>query len=333
MTTFTIRGDQLVVDPSVGTNSAQGTATVQWGRQLWSRDHRIEVTALGDTGTELTGQSGIIGLKVYDPSGALVADYRPMNAGQTAGIQSDLSGLGDGYARINTSVMQPSQGAPWIGPIMITNGDHSFASLPKTFEVGNGAYDIPPDTRLRVPPPCFGPDVVVTVAGSGATPVRALQVGDMVLTTEGYREVLWTGSRHCRCSTEREWPVELQGELFSPLHRIFWEGRWAKAKHLVEAGLGVVRDDLAAIIYHHVLLADHSVIVTARNKVESLLLTSYSLDLWDRAPALRKHDGASACLLHQEWRRRELLRHPKLQRLAPVPDRKKHMACASQGEI
>ena len=61
MITFSIRGDQLIVDPAVGTNSSQGTATVQWGRQMWAKDHRIEITAIDDTGTELTGRRGILG--------------------------------------------------------------------------------------------------------------------------------------------------------------------------------------------------------------------------------------------------------------------------------
>ncbi|WP_128255614.1 hypothetical protein [Falsirhodobacter deserti] len=70
--------------------------------------------------------------------------------------------------------------------------------------------------------------------------------------------------------------------------------RWAKVKHLAEAGLAVVREDMAAITYHHVLLADYSVIMTAPNQVESLLLTSYSTGLWGRSPAFQKHEGVSS---------------------------------------
>lgn len=150
MTVFNIRGDQLINNPSVGTNSSQGTATVQGGRTLWSADHRIEITSINDTGSELTGRSGISGIKVFNSAGALVAEYRPMNPGQTAGIQSDISGLGDGYARINTSVMQASSGAPSMGSIMITNGNHTFSKMPVTFQVGNGAYDITPAVQQSV---------------------------------------------------------------------------------------------------------------------------------------------------------------------------------------
>ncbi|MDB6455100.1 Hint domain-containing protein [Falsirhodobacter sp. 20TX0035] len=309
MTTFTIRGDQLVVDPSVSTDAAQGTATVQWGRQVWSKDHIIEITAVNTSGAELTGSSGITAMRVYDASETLVAEYLPMNPGQSASLSGDASSLGDGYARINTSVMQPSPGSPWIGPIMITNGDRSFSSLPTTFHTGSGAYDITPaGTQAAAPPPCFGPDVIIHVANRGAIPVRALQAGDSILTSDGPQEVLWTGQRHCACATKREWPIEIEGELFSPLHRIFWKGKWAKAKHLAEAGRAVVRGDLGAIDYHHVLLPEHAVVLTARNRVESLLLTPYSLDLWGQAPLLRKHDGRSATLAHDEWRRAQILR-------------------------
>ena len=61
------------------------------------------------------------------------------------------------------------------------------------------------------------------------------------------------------------------------------------------------------IDYYHILLPVHSVILTARNRVESLLMTPYSLGLWDHAPALCAHDGASTRLTHDEWRRGELL--------------------------
>ena len=307
MITFSIRGDQLIVDPAVGTNSSQGTATVQWGRQIWAKDHRIEITAINDTGTELTGRSGITGLKVFDGSGKQVAEYRPMNPGQTANIQSDLSGLGDDYARINTSVMQPAPGSPWIGPIMITNGDNSFATLPQTFPVGNGAYDIAPALSRPLVAPCFGPDVRVDVARAGVIPVRDVRVGDAIQTADGRQPVLWTDRRHCSGKTPQDWPVDLNGELFSPLHRILWHGRWAKAKHLAEAGRATLRPDHGPIDYHHILLPVHSVILTARNRVESLLMTPYSLGLWDHAPALCAHDGASTRLTHDEWRRGELL--------------------------
>ncbi|MFC3836112.1 Hint domain-containing protein [Paracoccus rhizosphaerae] len=326
MTTFTIRGDQLIVDPAVGTNSSEGTATVQWGRQLWSKGHTIELTAVNDTGTELTGQSGITGLKVFDSAGLLVAEYRPMNPGQTASIQSDISGLGDSYARINTTVMQPSPGAPWLGPIMITNGDNTFSSLPITFHVGNGAYDITP-TNQNLPtatqpldaPPCFGPDVPVDVVRRGVIPVRLVEAGDMILTSEGRQPVLWTGRRLCACKLEREWPVEINGELFSPLHRIFWRGRWAKAKHLAEAGRASRRSDCHEIYYHHVLLPLHSIILTGRNQVESLLVTPYSLSLWKGTDAgLQDHKDASRDLGYGEWKRGELLRHERTAELVDV---------------
>ncbi|WP_347918327.1 Hint domain-containing protein [Paracoccus marcusii] len=311
MITFSIRGDQLIVDPAVGTNSSQGTATVQWGRQMWAKDHRIEITAIDDTGTELTGRSGITGMKVFDESGRQVAEYRPMNPGQTANIQGDLSGLGDHYARINTSVMQPAAGSPWIGPIMITNGDHSFATLPQTFQVGNGAYDIAPAPQRQAAAPCFGPDVQVDVARAGVIAVRDVRAGDAIMTTDGRQPVLWTGARHCSGKTPQDCPVDLNGELFSPLHRILWRGRWAKARHLAEAGRAVARPDHGPIDYHHILLPVHSVILTARNRVESLLMTPYSLDLWKDAPALRNHASASTRLRYEEWRRGDLLRHER----------------------
>ena len=311
MITFSIRGDQLIVDPAVSTNSSQGTATVQWGRQIWAKDYRIEITAINDTGTELTGRSGITGLKVFDGSGKQVAEYRPMNPGQTANIQRDLSGLGDNYARINTSVMQPTPGSPWIGPIMITNGDNSFATLPQSFFVGNGAYDIAPAPSRPLIVPCFGPNVRVDVARAGLIPVRDVRVGDAILTANGRLPVLWTDRRRSSGKNAQDWPVDLNGELFSPLHRILWHGRWAKAKHLAEAGHATSRPNHGPIDYHHILLPAHSVILTAHNQVESLLMTSYSLSLWDHAPALCAHDSASTRLSHDEWRRGELLRQER----------------------
>jgi hypothetical protein len=302
--TFSIRGDQLIVDPAVGTNSSQGTATVQWGRQLWAKDHRIEITAINDTRTELTGKSGITGLKVFDASGKQVAEYRPMNPGQTADIQSDLSDFGDDYARINTSVMQPVPGSPWIGPIMITNGDNSFATLPQTFPVGNGAYDIAPALSRPLVAPCFGPDVHVDVCRAGMIPVRDVRVGDVILTADGRQPVLWTDRRHCSGNASQDWPVDLNGDS-SPLCTGS-SGTGGGRRQSILRRPGVPR--CGPIYYHHILLPVHSVILTARNRVESLLMTPYSLGLWNYAPALCMNDGASTRLTHDEWRRGELLR-------------------------
>ncbi|WP_405401221.1 Hint domain-containing protein [Paracoccus sp. Ld10] len=322
MTTFSIRGDQLLVNPSVGTNSSQGTATVQRGTLVWTKDHRIEITAINDTGSELTGKSAITNIKVYDASGKLIAEYNPMNPGQTAGIQSDISGLGDDYARINTSVMKASSGAPQLGQIIITNGTNSFTTLPQTFPVGNGAYDIAPVPLKQGVPPCFGPDVLVDVTRAGVIPVREVQVGDSILTAGGRQPVIWKGHRHCSGQTAQDWPVDLNGELFSPLHRIFWHGRWAKAKHLAEAGRATLQIDHGEIQYHHILLPVHSVILTAHNRVESLLMTPYSLSLWDHLSDLGTFDGASVSLTHDEWPRGDLLRHER--RAGPSVSAKKN---------
>ena len=73
----------------------------------------------------------------------------------------------------------------------------------------------------------------------------------------------------------------------------------------------MARPDHGPIDYHHILLPVHSVILTARNRVESLLMTPYSLDLWKDAPALRSHASASTRLRYEEWRRGDLLRHER----------------------
>ena len=158
-------------------------------------------------------------------------------------------------------------------------------------------------------------------------PVRDVRVGDAILTAEGRQPVLWTDRRHCSGKTPQDWPVDLNGELFSPLHRILWHGRWAKAKHLAEAGRAAQRPDHGPIDYHHILLPVHSVILTARNRVESLLMTPYSLGLWDHAPALCAHYGVSTRLFHDEWRRGELLRKERRAGAAAIvsPGRDRHM--------
>lgn len=306
-TTFTIRGDQLVVDPAMSTNSSRGEATLQWGRQMFASDHLIEITATNAESGELTGRSGITGLKVYDATGKLVAEYAPMNPGQTANIQSDISGLGDDYARINTSVMKPVVGSQWIGPILITNGANSFGTYPQTFKVGNGAYDIKA-MPSAAPMACFGAGVRLLRPWGDTIAVRDLRAGDLVMTDEGPAETLWTGKRDIICTSPREWPIEVEGELFSPLHRILWQGGWAKAKHLAEGGFASVRRDIDTMEYHHVLLPRHSVVLTAANRVESFLVTPASLALFPEA-----RDQICACahrsgqLRLAEWRRHDVL--------------------------
>ena len=179
---FTVRGDQILGNPSISTDSRDGTATIQSGQQLCPPDWRVKFFAINPqpTAKELNGASAITKAEVYDQHGQLVAVYTPMNPGQTASIQGDISGVGDSYLRFNAGVLvTKAAGFPQLGSLVITNGTNSFLHLPVTFPVGNGAYDLCGPVN-----PCLRRGTLIGTPCGGLVPIEDLRVGDMVATAD-----------------------------------------------------------------------------------------------------------------------------------------------------
>ncbi|CAN0584874.1 unnamed protein product, partial [Ectocarpus sp. 12 AP-2014] len=133
MVEFVVFGIDVVDSPSVGTTSGaghdnQGTATVSGGSQPFEDDDIIVFSAVNPNELgELTSSSAVTGAVVYDSvedyeNGIAKYTYTPMNPGQTATIQGDLSGLGDNYVSFNANVLVSHDGGPGINRLFIAPG-------------------------------------------------------------------------------------------------------------------------------------------------------------------------------------------------------------------
>lgn len=217
---FAVSGDYIINNASVGTTSGvgqdgAGTATIS-GSRIFQSDDYIVVTAIGETvDGQLSGSSAITGMVVYDSfadyqAGIPKYTYVPQNPGQTATIQSDVSGLGDVYLRFNSSVLISSDpGAPSLNGTMITpenptanGGTYAVDRDTNVDYDGDGIIDPGPletgDSLFNAgayAPICFGAD---TLIDTPAGPRRAgdLRAGDMVLTKDsGAQPIRWISTR------------------------------------------------------------------------------------------------------------------------------------------
>merc|ERR1712137_126523 len=127
-------------------------------------------------------------------AGIVQYNYVPMNPGQSANIQSDVSGLGDTYVRFNANVLVPrtesganDPSAPTFGNLLVApgtnagdnigtlkidrntdqdfDGDGSIAS--GTLEDGNGKFYVGNTV------PCFTAGSLIATA-KGDTPVEPM---------------------------------------------------------------------------------------------------------------------------------------------------------------
>lgn len=130
--------DSALVQTNTGAgNEGQGTITINGGTPPFEADDFVVFDVQNTTvDGELDGASGVIGAVVYDSyadflNGAPKYTYTPMNPGQEATIQNDLSGLGDSYARFNANVLTSSDpGAPALAELLLTPQTDWFETAP-----------------------------------------------------------------------------------------------------------------------------------------------------------------------------------------------------------
>jgi T5SS/PEP-CTERM-associated repeat protein len=156
-------------------------------------------------------------------------------------------------------------------------------------EITSGQFAIVNSNTVQIA--CFAKGTrIATEMGPAA--VEDLAVGDLVLTADGREErIVWIGSRAIDCSNQPRpaavWPVRLAAGAFgpnvperdlylSPDHAVFVDGVLVPVKLLIN-GANIVQVQRRAMIYFHVALPRHEVILA-----EGLAVESY-LDLSDRA--------------------------------------------------
>lgn len=322
-----VTGANILANPSVagtsrGGNDDQGIARIVSGRQAFESDDIVvfdvqNVTADG----EVSGASGFSGITVYDDAAAFATGtpkftYTPQNPGQTGTVQSDVSGLGDGYVRFNASVLRSDDsGAPRFFQLMVAggrdlvseiaeghilfdrnqdfdfDGDGDGMIAPGTIEEGNNLYAVAIGSMV-----CFAEGAPI-LTPDGYRPVETLEVGDRVITRDrGAQPLLWVGAREVSglgaMAPVRFAPGALGNPWafrVSPNHRILIKGPAADltmgtpevlvpAKHLVNDH-SIRPAPCESVTYHHFLFEGHEIVDVAGALAESLHPGAEALDM------------------------------------------------------
>ena len=134
---------------------------------------------------------------------------------------------------------------------------------------------------------CFAAGTRIATA-RGAVAVEALHTGDLAATAGGgWRPVMWTGHRRVDCRRHPRpasvQPVRVRAHAFgpgaphadlllSPDHAVFVEGALIPVRQLVN-GTSVARCDVPTVVYWHVELDAHDVLLAEGLPCESFLDT------------------------------------------------------------
>lgn len=307
MPDFIVSGIDVLDNASVGTTSGagkdgQGIVRVTGGSQPFEDDDIIAFTALNlSSGNEIVAGSVISDITVYDSladfqAGTIKYNYRPQNPGQTATVQSDLSGLGDGYVRFNANVLIPEDGGPSVNQLFVAPGkdladaalqpggiiidrneDFDFNGDGDTddpFEKGNNQFLV---GDYVTAPICFAKGTLIRTP-EGERPIEDIKPGDRVMTLHHGTQRLVSAFQNAVVGLGRMAPVRIAAGRFgatrdllvSQNHRILCEGPRIEmmfetpqvlvaAKHLVGRP-GVKIDPCARITYVHLQFARHEVI-------------------------------------------------------------------------
>lgn len=315
---FIVFGADVLDNPSVSTNSSagnegQGTATITGGTQPFEDDDIVVISAVNLTADgEIAPGSAISDITVFDTladfqAGIVKFNYAPQNPGQTATVQSDVSGLGDGYVRFNANVIQPQDGGPSFNQLFVAPGTNLAASAQQPggltldrnqdFDFnGDGDFDDPLEdgnNQFLVgdyvsPVPCFTAGTAI-LTPEGNRPVEDLRPGDLVVTRDnGVQPLRWVGQRRVRASGEFA-PIQFEigalsnakPLLVSPNHRMLITGPsaqylFSEREVLVAAKFLVNDTDIRRapggwVTYVHLLFDAHEIVWAEGCGSESLL--------------------------------------------------------------
>ncbi|NIZ14505.1 Hint domain-containing protein [Phaeobacter sp. HF9A] len=323
---FAVFGADVAADAGVGTNSnggtnGQGSATISGGRQVFEADDvvLVEVKRITRDG-QIGNQSAVSDVTVFDSledyqawqdtgdDSLIKYNYAPQNPGQTANVQSDLSGLGDGYVKFNSNVLLPQDGGPSLGGSLIVapgtnigvNGgapvqlDHvqdfdlnHDGDTDDAVEAGDGMFFVG-DYVSSVTPICFMRGTLIATA-TGQRPIESLRPGDLVQTLDnGLQPLRWVGCRGAIGMNDNA-PIHFAtGSIgnhsplaVSPNHRVLKrcalaELLWGDSDVLVAAKFlvgqpGVEERPVGLVFYHHLMFDRHEIVLANGALCESLL--------------------------------------------------------------
>lgn len=240
MASFAVLGSDVIQGGNINTNqtggsNGQGEVTFNQGNAIFEDDDIVvfevqDPTADGEIGngssiSDLTifenyadYQAYLASVDAGTPDDTLIKfDYAPQNPGQTATVQSDISGLGDSYVRFNANILQPQDGGPTLNNTLTiapgTNIANATGSVTLdrvtdfdlnenstidsgTVEVGNSDFYVGDYIDiLNQVPICFTSGTLIKTP-EGVRAVEDLCVGDMVQTANnGPQPIRWIGRR------------------------------------------------------------------------------------------------------------------------------------------
>ena len=304
-TEIIVSGADVGKNPVVNSNSSagyqsQGQITVNAESVFQDDDIVVLKVNQVDANGEIspTSNSGLADVTVYDSyedylAGTVKYHYAPQNPGQTADVQSDISGLGDGYVRFaSANIMQPQNGGPSFDQLFValnsgigSSGSGTFSTQERFDFNSDGDFDDfleDGNTNFLVgtyaiPPVCFTRGTLIKT-DQGELAIEELAAGDMVLTMDHeYQPIRWIGSSK-RAATGDLAPILIRkGALgndrdlrVSPQHRMLLQG-WqaemlfgevevlATAKSLLNDH-SILRDEGGEVEYFHMLFDRHEII-------------------------------------------------------------------------
>lgn len=317
MPSFVVLGIDVLDSPGVSTNSSagndgQGTVTISGGSQPYEDDDVIVFEAVNTSASgEIVPGSAVSDITVYDSladyqAGIVKYAYQPQNPGQTASVQSDVSGLGDGYVSFNSNVLIPTNGGPSVNRLFIAPGTNLADAAQQSGGLtidrkedqdlnGDGDTDDPGETGdtyfqtgdYASPMVCFTRGTLIRTP-SGERPIEDLVHGDRVLTLDnGTQPIRWIGRRRV-LARGRFAPVAIapgtfgdhDALLLSQNHRVVRQGAaiemlFAEPEVLVAAQMLIDNRNVTLrqgghVEYFHILFDRHQLIWSNGLLTESL---------------------------------------------------------------
>ncbi|MHC0053196.1 Hint domain-containing protein [Actibacterium sp. D379-3] len=326
-TTLLINGFSVIDNPHVNTNSSGGGKLMIHGGTSPFEDDDIVKVLVEDANEngEVTGASKIVGVVVYDNATDYFNDtpmytYEPMNPGQYANVQSDVSGLGDTYLRFNANVLvSDDPGAPHLNQLLLAPGedlanglDHGPIKLDRvtyvdydqdntidegTTEEGDGYFATENNIFAAI---CVARGTLIETP-DGPRRVECLAAGDLVNTLDdGPQVIRWIGSRRVPGRGALA-PIRIRAGALGNLrdlrvsqnHRMLITGAWAQllfgedqvlvaAKHLVNDST-IRTEPCRAVEYYHFLFDAHQIVFAEACPTESLYPGQQALDAVSQA--------------------------------------------------
>jgi hypothetical protein len=217
----------------------------------------------------------------------------------------DLPGLtyssgGSASFNSNTNILTVTEGGNQYQQTLA--GSYSSISFRVASDSGVGTL-----VTMASDSPCFVAGTLL-LTERGEVAVESLNIGDGMRLIDGrIAQIVWIGHRWVGCfrhpHPRHVWPVRVRAGAFgpneprrdlflSPDHAVFVEGVLVPIKHLIN-GAAIAQVKVATIMYYHVELASHEVLVAEGLCVESFLDTGNRSSFANGGDVLQLHPNFS----------------------------------------